>query len=159
MKNKKIVYVLIPVTLIVWGLIFYKIFSGIYGGADVPVAGGNEFIAGDSNETMNDTFSIHPDYRDPFLGKFTKPAIIQDHRSDAVAKKVTATPVMSVWPSIVYGGLIRNQKSNKQLIMLVVNGQSTTAKTGDLVSGVEITKVYKDSIEVKFGKEKRFVRK
>ena len=41
----------------------------------------------------------------------------------------------------------------------MVNGQSVAAKMGDVISGVEITKITKDSIEVKFGKEKRFVRK
>jgi len=158
MKNKKLLYILIPCTLFLWGMIIYKIFS-VATGDDESKFKSAVLIPGIITKTISDTFSIHPSYRDPFLG--TTHATIITHRNN-VPKKIT-TPVVvkaaSPFPQVTYGGLIKNTKSNKQLIMVQINGQSNIMKIGDVISEVELTKVFRDSIEVRFQKETRFILK
>lgn len=162
MKNKKLLYILIPLVLLVWGVILYKIFNV------VNVSDSNEVlksivIVSPSNENLIDTFSIHPNYRDPFLSKRAKKIIISENKATIIAatpkliKKIIAP--LPKWPNLVYGGLIKNQNSNKQLALVQINGQSNIMKIGDIVGEIELTKIFSDSIEVKFQKEKRFVMK
>ena len=47
----------------------------------------------------------------------------------------------------------------KELAMIHINGQSKLMKQGDIVLGVELLKIYRDSVQVCFEKEKKFVRK
>lgn len=158
MKNKKLLYILIPGTLFVWGMIIYKIFNTVHTEENTVVQHAELITAND--EIKCDTFSIHPVYRDPFLGKKNK---INDPGTGQAVKltvvKPTIVPVVTVWPKIVYSGIIKNQKSNKQLALLQINGQSNMMKVGEEAYGVQLLKVFKDSIEVGFLKEKKFVSK
>ena len=62
------------------------------------------------DETVSDTFSINPIYRDPFLGKMIQPR--SSESGDPVVKRQTV-PVVAVvkaptpWPAIVYTGTIK----------------------------------------------------
>jgi len=155
MKNKKLLYILIPGTLIVWGIIIYKIFGNINTENNVPIQH-TEFNMKQDNLTINDTFSINPDYRDPFLGKTHKKP--DDNQAvKTIVPKIIKAP--TPWPNIVYGGIIKNQKSNKQLALVQINGQGYTMKPGETISEVQLNKIYKDSIEVIFLKEKKFISK
>jgi type II secretory pathway component PulC len=157
MKNKKLLYILIPGTLLIWGMIIYKIFNTVHA-EENTVAQHAELITTD-DEIKSDTFSIHPVYRDPFLRKKNK---INNPGSGQAATKITKpkiVPVVIAWPKIIYSGIIKNQKSNKQLALIEINGQSNMMKVGEEVYGVQLLKVFKDSIEVGFLKEKKFVSK
>lgn len=156
MKNKKLLYVLIPGTLLVWGLIIYKVVGGM-GGDDNNSFQKIEMPKVSSNEILYDTFSINPNYRDPFSGKQVKKVIISS--GQPTIKKNVPPPIVTRWPEIVYGGIVKNQKSNKQLVLVSISGQSTMLKVGESFSNIELLKVFKDSIEVKFGKEKKFIKK
>jgi hypothetical protein len=161
MKNKKMLYILIPATLVVWGLIIYRIIGGM-GPSDAPVfqqAAVPVAIA----EAEKDTFSIHPTYRDPFLGKRSVPAE-QAQTHETTVKPATPPPAPVVktptpWPTIQYSGTIKNQASNKERVLLQVNGQDFMAQAGETVNGVLVYKVYRDSIEVHFLNEKKFIHK
>lgn len=157
MKNKKMLYILIPGTLLVWGLIIYKIFLGAHSDegtifAPVTVSKVNE-------DVISDTFSISPMYRDPFLGR------VQGGHSDNSKPLIPKTPVMpvvdvpKVWPNIVYGGIIKNQNLKKELLLVEINGQSHAMKVGETIDGVLISKAFRDSVEVQFSKEKKIIRK
>ena len=155
MKNKKLLYVLIPAVILVWGAIIYKVVMGLGGNEDTSFQK-IEMAEIHSTDVLNDTFSINPSYRDPFSGKQIKKIVTT---GQPTIKKIVAPPVIANWPSIIYGGIVKNQKSNKQLVLVSINGQSTMLKIGESYNNVELLKVFKDSIEVKFGKEKRFVKK
>lgn len=162
MKNKKLLYVLIPLVLLVWGLIIYRIFN-VVNGADSNEMHKTAFIGNTDNENSIDTFSIHPNYRDPFISKGVKKIILSDNEvaNVAVTPKVIVktTTSSTIWPNLLYSGLIKNQKSNKALALVQINGQANIMKIGDIVGEIELTKIFHDSIEVKFQKEKRFVKK
>lgn len=162
MKNKKLLYILIPLTLLVWGIIVYRIIATANSGNENQIQSMQQ-IENATIENMNDTFLINPNYRDPFLGKMINKILPSTNATTSSLPKtistVKNTPIVSSWPAIVYLGIIKNQKSNKQLTLVQINGQSYSMKIGETVNAIELCKVFKDSIEVKFGKEKKFCRK
>lgn len=155
MKNKKTVYLVLPVVVGLWALVIYKVVQ-IYSASEEKVTSANAFIPPVLISSAADTFSIAADYIDPFLGR----SIV---KSDHKASEPTQLPKKIMeplkWPAIAYGGMIKSRKSNDQLCMVVINGQSNFMKEGDITKDVQLKKVYKDSIEVVFQKEKRMVRK
>jgi hypothetical protein len=118
-----------------------------------------KFITEAIIESISDTFSIHPVYRDPFLGK----RLQQNEMSEGSAKKTVQTiPIVKAatpWPVIVYSGIIKNQKLNKEMILLQIDGQDFMMKQGEIRNGLQLFKVTHDSIEVHFSKEKKIIYK
>lgn len=152
-------YILIPATLLVWGLIIYRIIGNINPGDPPVVQQAMIPVTGDTME--KDTFSIHSGYRDPFLGKRT---VVRETSENPVTPVVAVPPKPiakepTPWPAIVYSGTIKNQASSKERVLLQVNGQDFMAQVGETVNGVLIYKVYRDSIEVHYLKEKKFIHK
>lgn len=160
MKNKKLLYILIPATLLLWGAIIYKIVGSFHNSNDV-VYNNNTLSPIATKPIIEDTFSINPNYRDPFFGKISRATTNQTPRPITPSQPTVtkSMPTQMIWPTIAYSGLIKNQNSNKQLVMVSINGQSQTLKIGDKIGELELTKAYKDSIEFKLGKEKRFFKK
>jgi hypothetical protein len=158
MKNKKLLYILIPCTLLLWGMIVYKIVSVV--SSDNASAVKNEaYTSITPNNVISDTFSLHPSYRDPFLGNIHRDI---SFKHKVIAKQTTIptfTKYVRPFPQIIYSGIIKNAKSNKQLVMVQINGQSHIMKIGDIIGAVELTKVFRDSIGVEFENEMRFILK
>lgn len=166
MKNKKLLILLIPATLLIWGMIIYKIFSVVSGGDNVGQVQRTVSVVNNDTNILTDTFSINPTYRDPFLGKSNKIALNANVGNSTLKTINSPKPIIpssssinNTFPKIIYGGMIKNKQSNKQLVLIQINGQSNIMKIGDIVSEIELTKVFRDSIEVKFKKEKKFILK
>ncbi|MGZ4055071.1 MAG: hypothetical protein ACXVPU_06520 [Bacteroidia bacterium] len=160
MKNKKLLYILIPGTILVWGMIFFRVLSTVKTNNDALPQKLSE--TSESAKMANDTFSLLLNYKDPFRLAEKKTAISENNskqkNQNTIQKKVIA-PVVSTWPKIIFGGVIKNQKSNKELALVQINGQSNIMKAGEISNDVELLKVFKDSIEVKYGKEKKNIKK
>lgn len=160
MKNKKLIYVLLPAVLVIWGIIFYRIFNAA--GGDDNISSFSDTGAREAQvSSYADTFSIIGDYRDPFMGKLAiaeRPKPVMRTQPRAKEEK-PQPPVKIAWPSIGYSGMIKNQKSAVQLAMMQVNGQSYTLKAGQSAEGVQLVKIFRDSVEVIFQNEKRTIRK
>lgn len=171
MKNKKLLYILIPCTLVLWGIIVYKIVRVTSGNNDFESSVSVTIDKESDTKFGKDTFSIKANYRDPFFGnKFSTNRVYQESNSNTqqtipahinkpqqnIPKNDIAT---SNFPNVVYNGIIQNKQTNKSLAIVQINGQSNIMKVGDVFNEVEILKISKDSIEVKFQKEKRFVLK
>lgn len=159
MKNKKLLYVLIPFTLLIWGMIIYRIFNVVNPTSDFKILDTHQNSK--LEKKMTDTFSISANYRDPFLGKIqekVKPTITQNSTNN-VKQKVKKAEEIKVKPNMIYLGLIKSQKNNKQVALVQINGTINNMIIGDKYNGVEITKIYRDSIEIKFGNEKFYLRK
>ena len=154
MKNKKVIYfVLIPIVIAIWGYMIYEFIS--FGSTDNTIQAPNNFSVPHLENAGPDTFSISADYRDPFLGKPVE-------EKNSSTPKVKAPPTVKAelpWPKITYGGVIKNQKSSKQLYLVQVSGNDHIMREGDAAEDVQLAKAWKDSIQVLFQKEKKVVRK
>jgi type II secretory pathway component PulC len=155
MKNKKTVYVILPVVIGLWALVIYKIVT-IYSASEGTVVNTGSFVLPILISNSADTFSIAANYRDPFLGKKESPAPDNAPKPAPRPEKV-AEPIQ--WPAITYGGVIKSRKSNVPLCMVSINGQTNFMKEGEVAAGIQLKKIYKDSIDVLFRKEKKVVRK
>lgn len=157
MKNKKLIYLLLPLVILIWGTVFYKIFFSTAPGEEWE----EEAINPQKNSTAApvDTFSIIAGYRDPFLGN----TVYSENTIREIPKpKIRPEPKIEQavpWPSIVYGGMIKNQQSTRQLALVKINGKENILKAGEMIGTIELAKIYKDSIEVKMGMEKKVVKK
>lgn len=69
MKKKKMMYILLPVVLGLWGVIFYKIFSSFGGDDYKPSHSMSSIVKNDTNTFIPDTFNLINDYIDPFLDR------------------------------------------------------------------------------------------
>ena len=158
MKNKKAIYILLPLVAIIWGIIIYKVFSAI-GSKAIEPSDNFSYSSMLPVKTSIDTFSIIANYRDPFLGKMMVHSSENDQPAKPVIKIEKPKPVPAQWPSIAYHGMIKNQKTGKQLYLVKINNTDNMMKRGEIISDVELKETYKDSIEVVFKKEKRMIRK
>ncbi|HEX8514831.1 MAG TPA: hypothetical protein VF868_01440 [Bacteroidia bacterium] len=161
MKNKKLLFILIPVAILVWGNIAWKIFMAMNGEDTVEQKIHPPIVPATGIAAFNDTFSISLDYRDPFLAKpVRKPAVSGNHQATTVPSNIPPKKGNNEnFPSIVYTGIIKNEKSKKELVLVQINGQNYTMKVGDIASEVQLLKVMKDAIEVKHGNIKKRIEK
>ncbi len=165
MKNKKTLYFLIPLVVIVWGLLFYKIFG--YIGDKKPDNLNTMSVNIKSDTTIDvDTFKLLANYDDPFLDKpyQMEESPIFENQNDIIKTpppKPKQTEVISTipWPKISYGGIIKNNISNKTIVIVYINGSGKIMTLGESSNNVLLKKIYKDSIIVEFNKEiKKFIK-
>ena len=114
MKNKKLLYILLPASVIIWGLVIYRIFSAL----SSPETPDRVILAKNIktrvNNTQADTFSIAANYRDPFLGSM-QTETPKRVASGVVKQKITPQPqIQADWSFIQYKGMVANQQSKKQ---------------------------------------------
>ncbi|MEZ5199165.1 MAG: hypothetical protein R2764_23120 [Bacteroidales bacterium] len=126
MKNKKVLYILLPAVFIVWGYIAFKIFGHLYRNDSVPFTQGEIKTVAKKN-SIPDTFSLINNYPDPFLKRRIK-------KNNTVSKRVKKTIYDTkkiVWPVIKYTGRMENQHTKKSLVSITVNGKECIFKTGE----------------------------
>ncbi len=162
MKGNGLKYGLIAAVLVVWGLIVYKLFFKTTSPATVdPVITYEETEAATH---LPDTLILVANYRDPFLGKapkkktVTQPVNGSANRKNNTKKQVVAkqeTP----WPKIKYGGMVKNQNSEKVVALVQINGTDRLMTEGEVYAKVLVKTIGKDEVVVKFGKEEKRVGK
>jgi len=162
MKNKKLVYILLPVAILIWGGIIFKIIS-YYFDKNTP-----DIVMTD-NTMMNfpknaiDTFSLLLNYPDPFLKSmavFSNPGNVSYQRNNSKStvglnNRNTKEIVKVNWPAIVYGGIIKNKESKKTCSIVKINGVEHIMSVGDVYNDVHLLKLYKDSVVVSFKNNKK----
>jgi Tfp pilus assembly protein PilP len=150
-------YILLPAVILIWGFIFYKIFFAVKGDDEISPA--KEFAIHQQGSNSLDTFSIAADYRDPFVVKHVSVTSSQPKTAAQPAVKKPEPLAAKPWPQVGYTGMIRSHKTNVPIAMLQLNGQTYTVKAGEAFEEIQVIRILRDSVELKFGKEKRFIKK
>lgn len=157
-KGKKSLYLLLPVNLLVWGFIGYKIVTA-FQTEDVPLVMENAstYKALDQKDTLPIELALN--YEDPFL----KQELVKRNRVDhygagnqnIVAPKPRKPVVAEIKPQkeIKYLGTIQNKTSGMMMALISIDGNSYTIKKGDEVEGFSIKNITNSYIEVKEGKK------
>lgn len=158
MKNKKLQYILIPLVILVWGLVFFKVFSHISRTEDFnhPAESTHE----SNPDTLTDTFTIAASYRDPFYRKVPNQSG-QNHVKDrsVIPGRVRQQIVAEIninhvqWPEIIFGGMIINEKDKSQIALLRVDGTDYLMKKGDEAMNIVVKSIFPDSIILFYNKE------
>ncbi len=162
-KKKTLNALLIAGVAGVWGLIFWKISGGEDREKSTP-AFHPVVQPAVSMEPQQDTVRIVADYRDPFLNtRSPRPTSGEGNRFGTnrrhtvpEVKKPEPQPVVAEvkWPSIHYGGIIRNSTTDSCTIALVnINNSDAIVKAGQTYGKVHILAIYEDSIRLAYGGE------
>ncbi len=154
MKNKPLTYIL----LIAVGFIWFKVFVRIKSNLTQEELSGAD---GDRVELLQlpmsrDTFELAANYRDPFLSSSVKSKPQNTPGNELPLAPVRKAPYH--WPSIRYFGLVKNTKSSKPLAIVKFDQVQLMVRENDQVwSDIQVRKIYRDSILVSHGKDKKIV--
>lgn len=165
MQNKRLLYVLLPAVLLIWGIILYQIAdvlneddATIYTFTPAPLPA---YITQNSA-----TVDLLLNYADPFLEGYGRNvrvktagnalSVAAPQPAASLPSSQPAEPARPAWPDLIYSGTVSNPKVKKQLALLNVNSQSYILKEGDYVQSMHIKKVFPDSLQVRFDGELRW---
>lgn len=170
MQNKKgLTTVLLIVVGLIWGLVFYRIFSGMDSGSgNSGISKKVAFIAPEKIE--EDTFTLTLKYRDPFLGKSEQASFTSSNYSNndapviskpkaVIAPKEKPPEVAMDWSFIRYIGSVKNQATGKQVALISIRDKEDVLEEGMTKDGVKILHRTKDSVEVEYTGLKKWIRR
>jgi len=151
MKNKKVAFLLLSLAAVIWGTIIYRVFKAVHSTTTLQqIAPAND---SDFFSSLADTFSVKANYRDPFLGRRNVEALPPKPMFTSSSHAITK------WPVINYLGTIHNKNSDKKLALVKIDQKDYIMKASDIIAGVELSKIFKDSVIVLYQKEKKVITK
>lgn len=146
MKNKKSIYVLIPVVLLIWGLVISKFIS--FSNPEVSTTVKEDFSLEPLTIKEKDSLVITVNYRDPFLGKMYVPVKAKTNTNNVKGKINRIEPI--VWPNVIYKGMVSDTKSKQKVFMLIINGQFYLMKEKDTEQDITLKSGNRESIVVNY---------
>jgi hypothetical protein len=169
--NKYAPYILGPILLMVWGLVFYKIYQAVYNEEEAFDVPQYENLPVFEDQQKEDSYTLLVDYKDPFLGKRfnysskenTRPRTTNSNARPKVKivapKPAVKKTIQKPFPTVVYQGF---QIMNTDTVALLkINTRFyPVARKGDAFQGVQVNEIYKDSIQVQFeNQQQTFLKK
>jgi hypothetical protein len=139
-KNKKFLYILLPLTVLIWSLIIYNLLKN-YFPKEKPYY---EFDKGSIEINRNvvlDTFTLINNYKDPFLS--SAPIIKESVDKLIVLPKNNETVI---WPEIYYKGNIINHISKKIIVNVQINKRDYLIKESEIIDELQLIKINEDSV-------------
>lgn len=155
MKNKKSIYILLPIVLFIWGAVVYQFFSF-----------SSDKIPDDQNQNTaikpfvikpQDTSTIKVNSRDPFLGKMTSS---EPKSTVPSVKKINKEPVVKeelIWPNVAYKGIVSDIKDKVKVYMVIINGKTFLMKKGDVEEGVKLKDGDRETVYLLFQRDLKVV--
>lgn len=157
MKNKKLIYILIPLVLLIWGLIVIRIIKQIHH-SQKPAMENASYSKNNNPGPVADSSALILKYRDPFLHGFIRKSS-DSGRSDNLfsnnSNLTTVTKAPVSFPNTGYSGLVINSKNKQKLGLLKIDNKDFLVQEGDLVSGEKIIRLHADSVIISFKKTKK----
>ncbi|MBO9702113.1 MAG: hypothetical protein J7604_18030 [Sporocytophaga sp.] len=166
MKGKKMTYILLGGVVLVWGLIFMRIYKSLFSDSGVAEVS-RSVVRKERNYEVKDTFELIAKYRDPFLGNIqasVRPVVFTGSVNTFRNKpKTTPKPkepeVMIDWSVISYIGLIKNPGSNKNVSLMLIRGNEYLMEEGNVRDDVKLIKNLKDSVKVLYSGKEKFIKR
>ncbi len=165
MPKKRLNIILILIVLGLWGTVAYKSINRFFSSEDLVLTNVNSGQNFNFKRIEKDTFLLDKLNRDPFLDK----ALVVNTSSLPVKKGISyIKPVNKpkpievfklspVWPQVSYYGYIKSHQKTEELILVKIDNKLLKVRKNQNIEGVIIKRIFKDSIEVGFNKEKKFV--
>ncbi|MGK6353198.1 hypothetical protein [Parapedobacter sp. DT-150] len=145
--NKKLTYPLLVLVLILWGVIFYRIFSG-WSDEESAMPLPQRLAERVAPERPVDD-SLLLDYRDPFLDNVDGETPMMTEDSLAMAYEyVEETPYVD-WSQVQYLGSV-NSTGGKAVALVSINGKEYMLKPGETVDGYTLVGQVGSSIAVRY---------
>jgi hypothetical protein len=163
MKSKRTTYLLMAVVAGIWGLIGWKVWKGLQGDDDFSLPA-ERVVQSKKKNQLSDSFELIANYRDPFLGKtsVSAPAVSTPAVRTTPTEKTTINkpePPVNTWPEIRYGGFVKKSGQENGAGFLIINGSSEIVTRGQTIQNITIVQLWRDSVQVMRGKERRIIKK
>jgi len=149
-----------PLVILVWGFVLYQLFGSFFSTPNYATEELKRVV--NITEIKKDTFLILADYRDPFLGGKTRR---KSRSSNGVSQKRSGTwktkniKTENAWPIVIYNGMIKNNNSDRRVGILNVGGKEYLVKENDIIGGVTVLSINKNTVNIRFKKEKKTITK
>ena len=143
----------------VWGIIFYRIFVSVPEDTSLPSSITSLKKDADMQSySIQDTFTLALNYRDPFLDKEARPESFTQTSDLTVIQDVkpVVKPLVN-WDFYKYGGYIINPLTRKVVSIITIHGREQMVDEGQVTEGVKLIKNYRDSIKVSYQNQVRFI--
>lgn len=167
-KNKTTTYILLTGVLLIWGLVFYRVFAGLSSEDEISYQLPQKKIVQDIEQNKEEAFVLFANYRDPFLGNTSKAisgagsvTVVPGNNTSQVKskKKEPEKKEPTDWSFLDYIGIVNNKETNKQVGLLVISGKEYMVNDKDVINEVTIVKKVKDSLLVEYRGEKKWLRR
>jgi len=158
--KKKLNVLLIFAVIALWGTAGYKYIDRFFNEKKTINEHSDKSLAVNKMIIKRDTFQLRPLARDPFLNKLSTRHNAVINKKKSVQKKAInnskfiSDAMSQEWPDIKYFGYIKSA-SNTEVVLIKVNQVLFKMHKGDTKDNLTILNIYKDSVSVKFNKEKR----
>ncbi|WKN45341.1 hypothetical protein [Tunicatimonas pelagia] len=160
MKDKRLVYILLPAVAVIWIVIGYRIYQAVKG--EEPLMPSRTAPLLTTEEMVIDTYTLQLNYADPFLKR-------QPVRSQGEPASASSTPILIAnttksdvsagvnWGRITYLGMIENSHTQQKVAIIALDGVRKLVKIQDRISPFLVEKIYKDSVLVRSGKDIQYI--
>jgi hypothetical protein len=166
MKNKKVIYILLPTVLLIWAIVIYKIYAVVNDKETLMPKKVvlNAFVP---SEHVEEHYELLLNYNDPFLtGKVGEPKsspkvsmAAQISKSITEPKKEVPPPVRKEdeinWKVVAYQGMIENNNEDRKIALVLYNGKSCFLREEQTFDEFQVVGIYKDSIRLKCKDEEK----
>ncbi|MFN3402668.1 MAG: hypothetical protein ACK40G_01145 [Cytophagaceae bacterium] len=164
MKGKSVTYFLIAGVVVIWGIIFYRIYISV-SSSDNNIIYKAPVVMSGAEINVKDTFDLVANYRDPFLGNLAKVAEDKPVILKAAVPVVKNVPKIKEpepemdWSFISYFGNIKNPQTQKTVALISIHGKDYMVSVGQEIQGVVILNNMNDSIRISFEKKSKVIKK
>jgi hypothetical protein len=153
MRNKKMTFFLIPLVILIWGILFIRLYKNFGPKGNLLKNYSHETTAKIIVE--NDTvMRLKLNYPDPFLKTKERKLNSVGHSSNEISNNKSIVN----WPVIEYHGFL-GKNSTEATGLLKIGESNLLVKQNLVYSGIKIHSITKDSIYVEYEKEKRWLLK
>ncbi|MCF8284521.1 MAG: hypothetical protein K9I48_06050 [Sphingobacteriales bacterium] len=153
MKNKLITYLLIVLVIVVWGLIFMRLFSTSKEEIKSQRVINTKYTIDTS--ILNTKYTLRLNYTDPFLGQKNKVFLLSKPKKNIkVKEKVQPEPI-----DAKYLGMISNKKQKSVLALIRLNGEEYYLSVGETINEIKLLNCTETSIVLKKGNTKYIINK
>lgn len=153
MKNKALIYVLIPVVGLIWYKVFFRIKSNVSDN-DIVVVKPNQ-VNKSFQLVQRDTFDMELEYRDPFGDVKRRENVLSSAANSAQQPIVKRQPKpVTQWPSILYKGRVKQTGKNAQHALILIDGYLHRMRLGESVyDGIVVKAIGRDSLVIRYEKQ------
>jgi hypothetical protein len=166
MKGKKLTYVLLVGVVLVWGIIFIRVYQSLFGNSGDAV-GVRPVVRKEHTYVTKDTFTLIAKYRDPFLGN--APNILKATVTSGPVRIASPKPrevpkplepeVKIDYSFISYIGLIKNPGNNKNVSLMSIRGKEYLMEEGTTKDDVKLVKNHKDSVLILYNGKEKYIKR
>ncbi len=149
MKSKKNIYVLLPLVLLIWCVIVYKLYLTMHKTEDKIFYQEDRVALEPQADTLSLHYALLINYPDPFaLQHFQRKEVITTQELMPALEEIKPEDTEEPLPDIQYAGMIEHAVSAHRVAMLIVDGQSLMVKAGTYSNELQIKAITSHWVEL-----------